>query len=63
MNVLFSVVLLKTLNISVTAVCNLLAFRPPIVLTLGENCGVVYDKFRHFILLRVGVRLREHGDL
>ena len=63
MNVLFSVVLLKinlltlltnhkteqlTINISVTVVRNLLA---SIVLTLGENCGVVYDKFRHFIFM------------
>ena len=63
MNVLFSVVLLKInylhylltmtqtnkiLNISVTAVRNLLA---SIVLPLGENCGVVYDTFRHFIFM------------
>ena len=63
MNVLFSVVLLNInlltlltnhntekyiLNISVTAVRILLAY---IVRTLGENCGVVYDKFRHFILM------------
>ena len=65
MDVLFSVVLLK-INlllltnhdtdkqnskhtcISVTAVRNLLA---SIVLPLGENCGVVYDKFRHFIFM------------
>ena len=63
MNVLFSVVLLKInlhylltmtqknkiLNISVTAVRNLLA---SIVLPLGENCGVVYDQFRHLICMR-----------
>ena len=65
MNVLFSVALLKinllalltnhnteqhTLNISVTAERNLLA---SIVGTLwaGENCGVVYDKFRHLMFI------------
>ena len=65
MIVLFSVVLLNinlltlltnhntekyTLNISVTAERNLLA---SIVGTLwaGENCGVVYDKFRHLMFM------------
>ena len=63
MNVLFSVVFLKinlllltnqdtekqnSKHISVTAVRNLLA---SIVLPLGENCGVVYDKCRHFIFM------------
>ena len=38
----------KLKNISVTAVRNLLA---SIVLTPGENCGVVYDKCRHFIFM------------
>ena len=47
-----------TLNISVTAIRNLLA---SIVLTLDE-CLVVYDKFRLF-LLRVGVRRRENCDI
>ena len=32
-------------------------------LTLGEKSGVVYDKCRHFILLRVGVHRREHCDI
>ena len=52
----------KILNLNVTAVRNLLA---SIILPLGETCGVVYDKFRHFILwrVRVGVRRREHCDL
>ena len=33
------------------------------ILTLGEKSGVVYDKCRHFILLRVGVHRREHCDI
>ena len=57
-NVLFSVVLLKInlptlpqrrkINSKHKRIRNLLA---SIVLPLGENCGVVYDKFTHFIFM------------
>ena len=38
----------ETVNISEIDVRNLIA---SIARTLGENCGVVYDKFRHVIVM------------